>query len=397
MRVPRDERERTLVFAEIALGQIKALSEPASPRNFEIWYHYATGYNPSLNKSINETLAKNGTLSEADIENIYATYIAPDRVSERIDSVGARVLDEIKQVLDMIDVAAGSATSYSESLTEASNRLEHAKDGEGLRGVIEALVQGAKQMELNNKKLEARLSASRQEIEQLQQNLEVVRSESLTDPLTTLSNRKFFDQELDKAVAAARKKNEPLALLMSDVDHFKSFNDKYGHLTGDQVLRLVAISMKQNVKGQDIAARYGGEEFAVALPNTNLESAATVAEHIRSAVMTKELMKRSSGERLGRITISIGVALLRPDDTAQSLIERADACLYGAKRNGRNRVVSELDVAADLTAPRRTDGAGARGLAASPLSQSKRRAPGERGTLANVLPIICTMPTAVRQ
>ena len=209
-------------------------------------------------------------------------------------------------------------------------------------------------MELNNKKLETRLSASRQEIEQLQQNLEVVRSESLTDPLTTLSNRKFFDQELDKAVAAARKKNEPLALLMSDVDHFKSFNDKYGHLTGDQVLRLVAISMKQNVKGQDIAARYGGEEFAVALPNTDLEAAATVAEHIRSAVMTKELMKRSSGERLGRITISIGVALLRPDDTAQSLIERADACLYGAKRNGRNRVASELDIAADpeaLAAP----------------------------------------------
>ena len=351
MRVPRDERERTLVFAEIALGQIKALSEPASPRNFEIWYHYATGYNPSLNKSINETLAKNGTLSEADIENIYATYIAPDRVSERINSVGTRVLDEIKQVLDMIDVAAGSATSYSESLADASNKLEHAKDGEGLRGVLEALVQGAKQMELNNKKLEARLSASRQEIEQLQQNLEVVRSESLTDPLTTLSNRKFFDQELDKAVAAARKKNEPLTLLMSDVDHFKSFNDKYGHLTGDQVLRLVAISMKQNVKGQDIVARYGGEEFAVALPNTNLESAVTVAEHIRSAVMTKELMKRSSGERLGRITISIGVALLRPDDTAQSLIERADACLYGAKRNGRNRVVRESDVAADSKTP----------------------------------------------
>ena len=347
MPAPRDEHERTLAFAEIALGQIKALAEPASPRNFEIWYHYATGYNPGLNQSINETLAKKGTLSEADIENIYATYIAPNRVSEQIDSVGARVLDEIKQVLDMIDVAAGSATTYSESLADASKKLEHAKDGDGLRGVIEALVQGAEQMELNNKKLEARLSASRQEIEQLQNNLETVRSESLTDPLTTLSNRKFFDAELDKAVAVARAKNEPLALLMSDVDHFKSFNDKFGHLTGDQVLRLVAISMKQNVKGKDIAARYGGEEFAVALPNTRLDAAMTVAEQIRHAVMTKELMKRSSGERLGRITISIGVAALRPNDTAQSLIERADACLYRAKHNGRNRVVGEEELAAD--------------------------------------------------
>ena len=118
---------------------------------------------------------------------------------------------------------------------------------------------------------------------------------------------------------------------------------KFGHLTGDQVLRLVAVSVKQNVKGKDVAARYGGEEFVVALPNTALQSAITVADHIRRAVMTKELMKRSTGERLGRVTISIGAANLRPSDTAQSLIERADMCLYAAKRNSRNRVICETD------------------------------------------------------
>ena len=105
-----------------------------------------------------------------------------------------------------------------------------------LRAVIERLVEGAKDMEFNNKKLEARLALSRQEIEQLQQNLETVRAESLTDPLTTLSNRKFFDAALAKGIADAKEKNEPLSLLMVDIDHFKSFNDKYGHLTGDQVL-----------------------------------------------------------------------------------------------------------------------------------------------------------------
>jgi diguanylate cyclase len=144
-------------------------------------------------------------------------------------------------------------------------------------------------------------------------------------------------------VAEAKAGHEPLALLMCDVDHFKAFNDRFGHLTGDQVLRLVAISVKQIVKGQDIAARYGGEEFAVALPKTALRSAIGVADQIRRAVMNKELMKRSSGERLGRVTISIGVALLQPADTPQSLIERADKCLYDAKRNGRNQVVAETD------------------------------------------------------
>jgi diguanylate cyclase len=134
-----------------------------------------------------------------------------------------------------------------------------------------------------------------------------------------------------------------MSLMLTDIDHFKNFNDTFGHLTGDQVLRLVALSVKQNVKGQDLAARYGGEEFAVVLPDTVLRSAITVAEHIRRAVMTKELMKRSTGEHLGRVTISIGVAAMHPGDTAQSLIERADKCLYAAKRNGRNRVICEAD------------------------------------------------------
>ena len=343
MAAPSDQHEHTIAFAEIALQQIRALRQPALPRNFEIWYQYATGYSPELNRAINQMLAQKISLSDADIDQIYTTYVAPNRADERVDAVGSRMMSEIRQVLDMIDTAAGSATSYSASLADASQELQGASDGASLRVVIERLVVGAKEMETNNKKLEARLSSSRQEIEQLQQNLEVVRTESLTDPLTTLANRKFFDTELAKAIARGKQSGEPLSLLMCDVDHFKSFNDKFGHVTGDQVLRLVAMSVKQNVKGQDIAARYGGEEFAIALPETALRSATTVADHIRRAVMTKELMKRSTGEKLGRVTISIGVALLRSDDSAQSLIERADGCLYAAKRNGRNRVICETD------------------------------------------------------
>ena len=350
MTVPREEHERTLAFAEIALGQIRALSQAASPRNFEIWYNYATGYNPALNSAINKTLEQKGSLDEADLEQIYESHINSSRIGDRIDSVGSRMLDEIKQVLSTIDLAAGSATSYSESLADASAKLAGTNDRDTLRAVVERLIEGAKQVELSNKKLEASLSASKQEIEQLQENLAAVRTESLTDPLTGLSNRKFFDAALAKAMNEANEKGEPLSLMMADVDYFKLFNDKFGHLTGDQVLRLVAISMKQNVKGQDITARYGGEEFVIALPSTVLRSAITVADQIRRAVMAKELMKRSNGERLGRVTVSIGVALLRPGDTAQSLIERADMCLYAAKRNGRNRVICETDPESELEA-----------------------------------------------
>jgi diguanylate cyclase len=130
---------------------------------------------------------------------------------------------------------------------------------------------------------------------------------------------------------------------MIDIDHFKSFNDTYGHLTGDQVLRLVGMSLRHSIKGQDITARYGGEEFVVVLPETALRQAISVAENIRRSVMAKELKKKSTGEILGRVTISAGVATLRDTDDVHLLIERADTCLYAAKRSGRNRVVCETD------------------------------------------------------
>lgn len=336
-----DDHARTVAFAEIALGQIKALRQSAEPRNYEIWYNYATGYNPQLNKTVNETLTAKGNLEPADLEQIYATYVSPSRLTDRLGTVGAKAADEITHIMAMIDAALGSASSYSESLADATQQLGATKDRDGLRVIIETLVGTTKEIERSNQALEARLKASKQEIAELQQNLEAVRHESLTDPLTTLANRKFFDETLDKAMADAAATGKPLSLMLLDIDRFKSFNDTYGHLTGDQVLRLVAMCIKQNVKGQDLAARYGGEEFAVILPNTDLQQASAVAEHIRRGVMAKELMKRSTGESLGRVTISIGIATWRLRETGAELIGRADSCLYAAKKRGRNCVVTE--------------------------------------------------------
>jgi len=306
-------------------------------------------YNPALNKTINDTLARKGNLASAELEAIHTAYVSSSRLTQQLDSFGAKVVDEIEQVMAMIDAAVGSATTYTESLADATSQLGHTGDREGLRAIVESLVSTTKEIERSNLALEARLKASKQEINELQQNLETVRHESLTDPLTSLANRKYFDQALAKAMAQAAGKGETLSLTLIDIDHFKSCNDTYGHLTGDQVLRLVALCIQQNVKGKDIAARYGGEEFAIILPNTALRQGLTVADHIRRAVMGKELMKRSSRESLGRVTISVEVAGWRRGDTAQTLLERTDSCLYAAKRGGRNRVVCESD--REMTGP----------------------------------------------
>ncbi len=348
----KDDNERSLSFAETALSQIRSLKQAAIPRNYEIWYVYAAGYNVALNKVINETLARNGHLSEADFDQIHGTYLSHARATDRIDEVGARVIGEIGDVMAMISEALGVSASFGDSLRGATTNLAGVQDHDQIRSVVEMLVQSTQVMQSNNKVLEERLTHSRQEISSLQENLEAIRAESLTDPLTGLSNRKFFDRAIEAAITVARESDEPLSLLMLDIDHFKSFNDNYGHLTGDQVLRLVGISLKQSIKGADMTARYGGEEFVVVMPNTAMYQALTVADNIRRAVMSRELKKKSTGEILGRITVSVGVAMLVDGDNMFSLIERADGCLYAAKRAGRNRVICETDpeYQADLSA-----------------------------------------------
>src|ERR1700687_3574296 len=256
-----DEHERTLAFAEVALGQIKSLRQTAIPRNYEIWYVYATGYNSPLNKIINETLARNGKLTEADLEQIYETYLSQIKTTDRIDKVGARVIGEIDDVMTLITDALAMSASYDDSLSGATQQLAVARDRDQVKPIVESLLQSTREMRETNKALEDRLTLSKTEITKLEQSLEAIRAESLTDPLTGLGNRKYFDRAIAAAVQSAAAIGEPLSLLMLDIDHFKSFNDNYGHLTGDQVLRLVGMSLKQTIKGQDITARYGGEEF----------------------------------------------------------------------------------------------------------------------------------------
>jgi diguanylate cyclase len=258
-----------------------------------------------------------------------------------VDEVGARIVSEIEQVMTVIDTAIGTSNDFSQSLVGAQEQMSSTGDREQLRFIVETLVRATRQVEQANQTLQKRLVDSREEINVLQENLEVVRTESLTDPLTTLANRKYFEDSIKRLMDEAEATETALSVVLTDIDHFKKFNDTYGHLTGDQVLRLVAIALKQNVKGQDVAARYGGEEFVVLLPKTALMAAVTVADHIRRAVMGKELMRRSTGEALGRVTISLGVAAWRKGDTVGTLLERADACLYAAKRAGRNCVVAE--------------------------------------------------------
>lgn len=341
---------RSLALAEVAIKKIKAQGIALNPRNFEIWYTYVEGVNEPLSREINEILSKNGKLTQADLTALFEVHLSQERWADQLDSVGSKVLEELDRLTSLVGQANNQATSYGRDLAGASSQLNSAITVESVRNIITALVQSTKKIEESNRSLEKKLQYSMTEVQSLQHNLEVVRNESLTDALTSLWNRKYYNQMMNKLIKQSERDRQPLSLIVADIDFFKRFNDIHGHLTGDQVLRLVGLSLKQNLKGQDVACRYGGEEFAVILPQTSTKEAAAVAEHIRRSVQAKELIKKSTQEVLGRVTISMGVATLKSGDTPASLYERADQLLYAAKRAGRNRVMCEGDLGAPSTA-----------------------------------------------
>ncbi len=339
----RDDFKRTIVYGENAVGHLRKNEIPAYPRNYELWYTYAAGFNHALNKTVNDIIRARGKITLPEVDKVYDQFIAPTRIGERIDEVGGRLSQEINGVAGLIETQRASTSVYSTSLGEAKAALAGATENGTLETIVQGLIEATHETESVNRKLEDQLNESRRQIAELQESLEAIRYESLVDDLTTLANRKHFDQTLERMITDANASGNTFSLLFTDIDHFKKFNDTFGHQTGDQVLRLVALAVKQNIKGQDVACRYGGEEFAVLLPRTGLEKSSVVAEHIREAVFSKELVKRSTGENLGRITISIGVSEWKRGDTAQSMIERADMCLYAAKHGGRNQVRWSVD------------------------------------------------------
>jgi diguanylate cyclase (GGDEF)-like protein len=171
------------------------------------------------------------------------------------------------------------------------------------------------------------------------------------DGLTGIPNRRCFDERLRTEWASSARDNQTLSMLMIDVDHFKRFNDRYGHTTGDSCLKTIAACIiGGELRANDFVARYGGEEFAVILPSLTPEAALEIAERLRQAVF--DLAIENTQSAVGRVTISVGVAGLVPDEAndAGALIEAADAALYNAKRRGRNVVSGRTSKLIDILA-----------------------------------------------
>lgn len=337
------KKGREQAFAKTALALMGEHDVAATPENFELFYVYASGENPAVHQVMGALINSKQSFSRQLLEDLRARLLHESHAAAAVQSLGGNMSALIEDVLSKLEISTRETVDYKNALSAATGALGGERSQADLRKLVDGLVAATKAMEWRAKSLEEKLQVSSQQVNDLRSKLDNVRKESLTDPLTGIANRKAFDDALRAAVEQMAGDEEDVALLLCDIDHFKKFNDTWGHQTGDQVLRLVAACLAENTKGRDTAARYGGEEFMVLLRGTNLKGATALAEQIRMLIETKKLVKKSTGNILGAITISIGVAQFAPGESAESVIRRADACLYGAKNHGRNLVINQND------------------------------------------------------
>ncbi len=219
-------------------------------------------------------------------------------------------------------------------------KLHYRPGADEIRGCVEAVLATSESIQNQLRELTSQLQESQANVEKLQAGFLESQLSLQTDPLTGVGNRRFFDTVMTQSIDAARASQKSRILLLIDLDNFKDINDSYGHAAGDDVLCYVASKMQEIASDASIA-RYGGDEFAVFItcdqPHEGLELANELHQHFAG----KYLTKRTTGETLGNVTLSIGLALLRSEDTSESWFDRADKLLYSAKKGGRSCVMAE--------------------------------------------------------
>jgi diguanylate cyclase len=338
-------QSQSIKLAEESCRAMAIHGVPPTPHNYTVWYSYVAGTMPALKRSVDAIIAQQTLFTEAVSAELYKHYFGTAQDQVEVLETGSRLQTVIDQVRHFLDDHAGDMGSFGTHLSDISTAIGKQQPMDKVRALIADLVQETQGMAQRNYTLESRLGKIAGEVTELRENLEVVQREALTDALTGIPNRKFFDTRLKDATRDSMRDGEPMSLVICDIDFFKRFNDSYGHQIGDQVLKLVARTLSDSVKGRDTPARYGGEEFALILPRTTLHQSVIVADQIRNAVMKRKFVGKDTREDYGSVTLSFGTAEYRPNESLDALIARADAALYHAKREGRNRVSTELNVA----------------------------------------------------
>ena len=329
-------------FSRSALDLMQQYDVPQVPHNNVVWYTYVSGANMDLKKTI-DVLTSNSTKFESKIcEELYERFFTSTGSEQKIQSTTEKASQILTTLISSIQKMGTDTSSFSDTLDSASKGLKDVSNTEDLSKMIQTLAQASDTMMEQNRALETKLQKSKETIDTLNRDLDSLNREVLRDGLTGIANRRAFDVSIRQFMAECMEKGSDLNLMMIDIDFFKKFNDSFGHQVGDQVIKLLARTLTDCVRDLGLPARYGGEEFAVLLTKANRHKAEEIATLIRETMASRSIKNRTTGESLGKITVSIGLTDYRMGESSSELIERADQALYKAKHTGRNKVISSF-------------------------------------------------------
>lgn len=332
-------------LAHEALASMQRHAVWPTPLNYELWLHMLAEPDGALAREMQALLGAGEVFTDALSDDLASRFLPRLRANEAIRDAGDQLERQLASIAEAVEAAQASHQDFGRTLAGAQREFEAPLEPSALQRLTNQLAFATARARRETGTLATRLAHSTGEVRRLREHLDQMRREALTDALTHLANRKAFDEALEHACVNADGSGTPVTLAVFDIDHFKAFNDTWGHQTGDQVIRYVAAILGRTGAPPRVASRYGGEEFAILFPGESAERAWAAVESVRNEICERSLKRRSTNDDLGVVTASAGIAERRPGESAAELMERADAALYVSKRTGRNRTTRAEAVA----------------------------------------------------
>lgn len=336
MNIPKDLIKISGNLSRIVLGWLRDKKLPADPVCYHVAYNFFHKPDAELKKRVEQL---NGKPSEVfdGIHQIYQDFVL-DQNESNLKQFSAKISKLANETSSSVNTTKNHLHAYSKTLIK-TQKLLSAPSEDACINVVTLLIDETSQVHEHAEYLESKLKKVNEQMEALQKEHLEFKNKLTLDPLTQILNRDGLQEELDKLILD--ESSFPVSVLLADIDNFKKFNDEYGHLVGDKVLKLVAATLKKHTKHKDVLARFGGEEFLVLLHSTAISDASSVAETLRKSIESLRVKKRNSEEYLDKLTISAGLAEFLPGQEFNDALDRADKQLYRSKSNGKNCVNRE--------------------------------------------------------
>jgi diguanylate cyclase len=335
---------KEIALAEKTLTELKKYNIPPTPKCYEVMYTFLKEDNLEVTNAVNKYLNAHDTITEVMLLKIHTSILSYDTIARTVNIVTDLLNKQLNRLDDTFSSSNQEIDVFSDAITSFNQHIDNEDNGVIENNIIDYISEATSRIKNKIHELSSNLNASQDEIRKLQSYLENVCQESMIDPLTSLTTRKKSDQILSQSIRNSIETSEEMSLILMEIDHFEEFNEKWGYVTSEQILRFIAFSLKENIKGRDTASRFGTYLFLIILPKTELEGACILAEHIRNTIEKKRIIKKTTGEFLGRVTVSSGVTQFKNGDSIGYLMSRVENALNFARQNGRNCTISEIDI-----------------------------------------------------